>query len=74
MRVRALILFLIFGAKHSTYIALNNKRLYAENYKMLMKEIKKFSMNREKYNTYEFDVSNLMTQHDKDVISSQIDP
>ena len=69
MRVRALILFLIFGAKHSTYIALNNKRLYAENYKMLMKEIKKFSMNREKYND-----SNLMTQHDKDVISSQIDP
>ena len=31
-------------------------------------------MNREKYNTYEFDDSNLMTQHDKDVISSQIDP
>ena len=31
-------------------------------------------MNREKYNTYEFDDSNLMTQHDKDFISSQIDP
>ena len=73
--VCVLILFLIFGAKHSTYIALNSKVLYAENYKMLMKEIKKkFSMNREKYNTYEFDDSNLMTQHDKDVIFSQIDP
>ena len=31
-------------------------------------------MNREKYNTYKFDDSNLMTQHDKDFISSQIDP
>lgn len=41
MGVCVLILFLIFGAKHSTYIALNSKRLYAENYKMLMKEIKK---------------------------------
>lgn len=61
-----LILILIFGTKYSIIIVIKSERLYTENYKILMKEIKEESQYVERNIMY----TEVMKHHSKDQLSS----